>query len=385
MEPTESVPEPNQNDDQEVNPAANPNLGPLIGLAEKWGNRLPPSLLFLPLVLLLLMITGLVFGLSKTLAGGDNEVLSVILVIGVLILFALAMLCGTFIIIKLRILPFIATETEKRERSQAELSTAKRRLDSQPSFEALENTLMERLSGGNGATIAWIRQVPHFPMPQDLLGQLKNELVNLRGTAVTALADLGAQPTISADLVRVNIFIPDSRRADVGEVCGLYIPKGLHCNMLEKAERDLVFRTDEGLTGRVFVQEEAEGAVYDTAAKDWCRVTFFGQPPDPEQGPDYTLTGYQRELISDRLRWVMSFPLKIPDGTSETTVGVVNIDGLDIPLAHAKMKELFLHLLLGGDGGGTSVRSVIPAFSGILADCVFDRVAILLAKGRAAS
>jgi hypothetical protein len=333
----------------------------LIGLARDLAKGVPPNLRFFALILMLLVIAGESFGFKDAIKRGDT--IGIIAAVGVFVVVLVAMLLG---------FATISTERKKREQSDIRRDDAERRLSTQetgPDLDQLTKRLLSRDQAKEAGIVAWVRLLPRIPLPQDVLKNLQTELEVLRGSAATILADIGAN--ISADLVRANIFLPDTRRAEVGQVCGLFIPKSLHVNMQDIKERELVFRPDEGLTGRVFVQEEAQGAIFTPGDHIWRRVTFFGAPPDPQNGFDFTLTEYQQKLISVRLRWVVSFPLKVPDGREETTVGVVNVDGLDKELLPEKMKELFLRL----------VTSEIPKFSTILAGGKFDRIGILVARG----
>lgn len=117
------------------------------------------------------------------------------------------------------------------------------------------------------------------------------------------------QGGVSLAEFRANIFLPEINEDDIKYVLRIY--PGLHVNMENGREREICFGPGEGLTGRVF--EEGVPRVAE-------RITSESTGWDSV----YTLTDEQLSRIHPKLQWILSVPLK--DG--ETSVGVLNIDGL---------------------------------------------------------
>jgi hypothetical protein len=67
---------------------------------------------------------------------------------------------------------------------------------------------------------------------------------------------------------------------------------------------------------------------------------------------DYQLSKQQESVIHPDLKWVISFPLKVSDGETQRTMGVLNVDGL----AHDLTKEQI-------DALGGAVVMKVYAFS----------------------
>jgi hypothetical protein len=96
------------------------------------------------------------------------------------------------------------------------------------------------------------------------------------------------------------------------------------------------------LTGRVFTGGKVFGAQYgpeEGKKKDWKPVALRGSGDDL-QNDKFLLTDSQREIISDRLKWIVSLPLLYRDGPTDRAMGVLNVDGLDGALDVQEMKAL---------------------------------------------
>jgi hypothetical protein len=140
--------------------------------------------------------------------------------------------------------------------------------------------------------------------------------------------------------IRVTVFLPENRRDRVlrGDVCSLYIPPKLHQGIGPKsAEREIKFRTNEGLTGRVYTEQRPLGTQRDPEDGKWKRIEFEGGTQGEDEA--FELTDAQKAVVNQELRWIVSFPLK----TSEDgeTLGVLNIDGLVDELSNDEMWEMY--------------------------------------------
>lgn len=132
-------------------------------------------------------------------------------------------------------------------------------------------------------------------------------LTQIRENVFRCLAQ--KQSGVSIHKIRANVFLPKESHSGSSYVLNIY--PGLHVNMNNVQEREIAFGPGEGLTGRVF--EEGMPRVAE-------RI------PGEATGWDstYKLTPDQVSRIHPKLQWICSLPLK--DG--KTTIGVVNIDGL---------------------------------------------------------
>jgi hypothetical protein len=186
----------------------------------------------------------------------------------------------------------------------------------------------------------WSRLLPKVPIDGKLKDDLYGQLKRIRERAHYLISN--KDKSIGLNQIRINIFIPDTKNANQGEVCSLHIPKRLHSGMKDKDERSIRFRPNEGLTGRVFSYNERLGTRKEKNSKgeeEWIQVNVdSGRSITPDE--EYKLTNEQLSLITDRLIWVVSFPLKIEYRGEEEVMGILNIDGLDKPISNEIMKDL---------------------------------------------
>lgn len=141
------------------------------------------------------------------------------------------------------------------------------------------------------------------------------------------------------DLVRVNVFLPDTRDVDKGEVCALFIPEELHAGMGDKDEREMTFRPNQGVTGRVFTRQEPIGTLRKSATEEWKWIRLEGIPVMVDS--EFQLTQLQMQLIDENLRWIVSFPLTVTIDGKQVTLGVLNIDGLYEVLTPEEMQDIY--------------------------------------------
>lgn len=190
--------------------------------------------------------------------------------------------------------------------------------------------------------------------------------------------------------IRANVFLPDSQGARAGDVCNLRIPVvethaplGLQRGMDKADERSLLFRPNQGATGRVFVEGRAIGALTKPAwlnaktdeergsVKRWMYVPLRPDKDAPTLH-DLTASGEQFELsiwherkIHNRLAWIISLPLMIRyEGTLEV-VGVLSVDCLEHIIEPSAIRRIFYQ-----------IAPFAGALSGILHDVPTDRVVI---------
>lgn len=168
---------------------------------------------------------------------------------------------------------------------------------------------------------------------EDLLEKARVEYFRLLQTRQTALQG-------NADDIRINIFLPDTSKVEFGEVCGLSIPEQLHQGMIDPTEIRVRFRPSEGLTGRVFASfDKAYGACRDSADSEWSLVKLGSPGANVPDGFGMTLD--QINQINSKIRWIVSFPLIGTYNDEKHVFGVLNLDGLNVPLAPSELTTLW--------------------------------------------
>lgn len=161
-----------------------------------------------------------------------------------------------------------------------------------------------------------------------------------------AFALLAAQSQALEDRqVRGNIFLPNYRDTDGDCAYWLHIPSGyFHDNMTDQDELTLRLRPGQGATGLAFQSGKEKIAI---ATEDgW-------------EGSSGNISLDQLDLIHNDLRWVISIPLKDPRNT-EYILGVVNIDGIDIPFSREVLNQILVDLLPRAEGIATKVADLKP-------------------------
>ena len=193
-------------------------------------------------------------------------------------------------------------------------------------------------------TAEWSRVTVKVPIEPDKLNELAGRVRTVRDLAKTRysalLRDRKSPPSqTDPDSVRVNVFLPDTRNVLDGEVCALFIPKGLHHGMKNDAERGLRFRPDEGVTGRVFTQQQPIGTRRTSAIEEWEWIDLEGTGGIGDN--KFQLTQVQMRLIDESLRWIISFPLMVDVAGKPHTAGVLNVDGLSEVLTPEEMQAIY--------------------------------------------
>ncbi len=202
-------------------------------------------------------------------------------------------------------------------------------------YLALQAPPREQPPGPGPQAQTWARRVPKFPLNADTRDELRQELEQIRNAAFQWL--VRRRPTLSLrpDHVRANIFFPDYTRPMAGVAFDLSIPPGLHIGMDGHPDEKISFRPGEGLTGRVF------------ADQDWRVAQMIeGSGGGPEIEERYRLTAEHKKLIHPELRWIVSFALNVPgkDGKRKAA-GVLNVDGLTHQVDTANLHDLAGYLL----------------------------------------
>ncbi len=246
-----------------------------------------------------------------------------------------------------------AFQEEERRRMQAEdtIQAKSRRLEASESRSAPSQDI-------------WSRLEVKLDMPEERLLDIRMRLKDIHATSFTLLSK--SIDGLTEDQVRVNVMVPDNRRARYGEVCHLFIPRWLHVNMDQSPDKDIRFSLTQGLVGIVFTSSKPGGAVQEEGG--WSRV-FFGEEEPQEPGvPDFELTDWQRNKLHPELRWVLSLPLLYSDAEGTThALGVLNIDGLVHTMAPELLGKFFLSI--------TEKATVIAA---LLNELPKQRLSILL-------
>jgi hypothetical protein len=229
----------------------------------------------------------------------------------------------------------------------------------------------QRVEGPSGEP-TWSRVVPKLPLPKSKTPALGVKLESIRTVAQARYKELLAKRgsgDIRVDRVRVNVFLPDTEHAKEGEVCGLYIPDGLSRGMKDRDERRIQFRPNEGLTGRVFTDEQAFGAVRQDAGPDWTLIHLEGGGSVGDER--FQLTQDQVSQITGQLRWIVSFPLTVKGSGGTHTCGILNVDGLDEPLLVDEMTVMY-----------QALREDVKQFSEALGKLKQRRLSIIVADVR---
>jgi hypothetical protein len=196
-------------------------------------------------------------------------------------------------------------------------------------------------------TREWSRVTVKVPIEPQRLKELAGKVKSIRDVAQrgysAVFGDRGSSPSHKdLDSVRVNVFLPDTRDVRYGEVCALFIPKGLHHGMKNDAEREIQFRPGEGVTGQVFTREQPIGTRRTSAKDEWQWIDLEGSAGTGDD--KFPLTQMQMSQIDKELRWIVSFPLTVTVANTPHTVGVLNIDGLSEMLSPREMQTIYNNL-----------------------------------------
>lgn len=187
----------------------------------------------------------------------------------------------------------------------------------------------------------------NLPLNQEALQELQTKTQEIRALAQSHYREILKQRippnAINSDYVRTNIFLPDNREAQYGEVCGLFIPSTLQAGMNNENERRIRFRTKEGVTGQVYSEQRPIGARRKTKnGSKWERIEMTGN--QLINGESFPLTQEQIALTDRNLQWIVSIPIEITRDGVRHTIRVFNVDGLEELLKPGEMRNIYSEL-----------------------------------------
>ena len=192
--------------------------------------------------------------------------------------------------------------------------------------------------------IRWSRAMVRLSLEDEVLDELGAKVRTMRELAQGKFSELLSKrhPPEHADPehVRVTVFLPENRRNRVqdGDVCSLYIPPKCHEGIgRNSAEREIKFRTNEGLTGSVYTAQRPLGARREANDGEWKRIEYEGGTQNGYR--TFELTDAQKAIVNKGLTWIVSVPLKASEDGE--TLGVLNIDGLTDALSNDEMWEMY--------------------------------------------
>lgn len=162
------------------------------------------------------------------------------------------------------------------------------------------------------AIASWHRVVPRLPLKPSALDEIGQLLEHIRKTAFDCLYPMNT--SLQDRQIRGNIFLADYSKAAEGIAFELFMPEELRKNMNHPPEWLLRFYPGQGATGCVFVEGDQKVARRrPTDEGEWESV--------------FKMTEELKQKVHKDLKWIVSLPLK--ERASQTTLAVLNIDGLD--------------------------------------------------------
>ena len=241
---------------------------------------------------------------------------------------------------------------------------------------------------------AWSRPILQLPLKQSTVDDVFKVLDQVLRETSHVLA--GLQNTgSSTPVVRSNIFLPTIEGASFGDVSTLRIPthniaaqSGLQRNMDSQAERNIMFRPNQGATGRTFVEQRSIGVLTDPVwiqeanttkqhqVDRWIYVRLspnedFSNPPQPDiDATQFEMTDYQERRVSGNVTWIISMPIIWKSRRCFETVGVFNVDCLDCQITREQLREVYYH-----------VAPFAGIMAGVLRSSPTDRITISKSSG----
>lgn len=183
-----------------------------------------------------------------------------------------------------------------------------------------------------GKTVRDHPKVPVQPLPAAESSVLSDLLGEIRDKAFEYLDTDAKIDRIQNDDVRANVFLFDNRTKSGTDVCTLYMPEDLRKNMLRPKEWELRFKTGQGVTG----------LVYDLGHH---RITHRLSGDRREWEKEFKLNRKQIASIHPELKWIVSFPIKVPG--VENVWGVLNVDGLKKDIVDETLEKMCSEALQG--------------------------------------
>lgn len=275
--------------------------------------------------------------------------------------------------------------------SADELNVAKKELDvTTTEKEVMQSVVQEKYGASARLQDSWSRPMLRWPFEPVTIEEVFGILTSCRKLAAELVCKQVGDKDFKDENIRANVFLPDSQGAREGDVCNLCIPvvpthapDGLQRGMDKADERSLLFRPNQGATGRVFVEGCAIGALTKPAwlyaktdeeqrsIKRWIYVPLRPDQDAPTlqdltaSGDQFELSIWQEHKIHNRLAWIISLPLMIRYKDDLEVVGVLNVDCLEHVIEPSAIREIFYQ-----------IAPFAGALSGILHDVPTDRVMI---------
>lgn len=181
-----------------------------------------------------------------------------------------------------------------------------------------------------GSQVLWSRTMPRQPLDRgDEYQTIAQKIEDLRNRALIWVEEHGVAVTI--EMVRGHLFLPDYGQAATDGVCELFMPAEF-----TTGKELLRLRPGDGVAGFTYSTEQPQVV---------CIPLKDGTPQMPKQ---YRYTADQLEVRPAGLRWVLTFPLKLPPQKAQksgSTIGVLTLTGLSHELTEDQLNGLVGHLL----------------------------------------
>lgn len=162
------------------------------------------------------------------------------------------------------------------------------------------------------AISSWQRVALKLPIKPSALDEIGQLLEHIRKSAFDRLYPMNT--SLSDRQIRGNIFLADYAKVAEGIVFELFMPVELRKNMNYPPEWQIRFSPGQGATGCVFVEGDQ-------------RVARRTSTNEGEWESVFRMSDELKEKVHKDLKWIVSLPLK--ERASQTTLAVLNIDGLD--------------------------------------------------------
>lgn len=169
----------------------------------------------------------------------------------------------------------------------------------------------------------WRRTVPKYPIHPTALDEMSPLLEHIRHSSFNCLHPMNA--SLQDRQIRANVFLADYSKAKDGIAFELFMPNDLRKNMNHPPEWLLRFNPGQGATGCVFVEGDQ-------------RVTRRLPNEEGQWESVFKMSDELKEKVHKDLKWIVSLPLK--DRASQSTLAVLNIDGLDYDFTDEQLAEM---------------------------------------------
>lgn len=255
--------------------------------------------------------------------------------------------------------------------------------------------LLKALCNDRSKDNFWLRPMLKQPLPNRVFENLIKVLHQAVAVAANQIRPVPQRAGHSK--VRANIFLPSSQGIANGDVCTLSIPERfsghptrLQVNMEDERELSIIFRPNNGATGKVYAERSAVGRVVhpnwlNASVKDrrsidrWVDVDLNPRNPldsvmstlkGPSGNADLELNSYVNERVNLHLKWIVSTPILVMFNGRPEVIGTFTVDGVGRQISPAILRQVFY-----------AVAPLAGVVGSILRDKRFEHVAILKAQG----